>query len=116
MELKIKKELVLEAANESREAAKVLKVLFPDAFIDNTPYCFIGNIFKRKSYPNSVYAIVKIDGLVRMLNITQSAFWNSDHQLKISTLQDKEAKRLTVSEFKQIVKEHRFSDFQLITL
>jgi hypothetical protein len=111
----LKKERLIEAANESREVAKVLKVLFPEAFINNTNYCLIGSIFKRKSYPHCIYAIVKINGFVKVLNITQSTFWNSGYELKISDLQDKEAKRVTVTEFKLLVKEHRFTDFELIT-
>lgn len=99
--LTVTKERVLEVAKENPCAAKVLEGLFPEAFEDNRVFCTIGSLFKRKSNPNSVYAIFKWNGEVRILNVTSNYMWKN-LRMSVSSLKDAKGDTLTVSEFKKL--------------
>ena len=80
-------------------------------------FCEIGQLFMRKSYPKNLYAPVKKDGKVRMLNITHSVTWNDPKFIRFSDLKDVwQQKRLTVDEFKLLTNITGLDDFIKVDL
>lgn len=96
------KEKVLEAARNNPQSKKLLTDLFPDAFVDNTVLCQIGSIFFRLDYPDNVYAIMKQEHKIVVLNISHSAKWTEKKAIRVSDLRDVNQLSITVSEFSKL--------------
>jgi hypothetical protein len=109
------KERVLEAAKKCPDAKNVLESLFPDAFEDNTILCEIGGLFFRRKYPNNIYAVVKHNNKIVAMNITHSTKWDPKFELNTYQLKDKEAKSLTVTEFKKLTGYVNLDEFVFVS-
>ena len=114
MKLKITSERVQEAAKNTPEARKVLQDLFPEAFEDNTPFCRIGSVFKRKGYPRNFYAVFQWNGEIRILNVSNNTFWDKERNIKCGRRENPENSYLTVSEFKSLSGRDDLSQFEFI--
>lgn len=80
--LEVTEERVVDVATKHPEARDVLAGLFPDVFANLEPFIVVGQRFKRKSFPNYDYAVVELDGYVKILNITRSEFWDESRAIR----------------------------------
>lgn len=91
-----------EKKNKDNEAGRMVRELFAEVFEDEEVFCKLGTLFKRRMYPENVYAVFKWNGEVRILNITENKMWDSKKNLKVSQLRDPNQETLTVTEFKAL--------------
>lgn len=101
---------VISAAARYPSAKGVLEELFPDAFSENKVYCKLGTIFLREGYDN-LYALIKWNGEVRFLNITNNQFWSAEKNIKVGSLLDATRATITVGEFKRLTEGENFNSF-----
>lgn len=106
------KDNILKAANKSNEYKKLLEELYPEVFEDDKFLCTIGSIFSREEHPKNIYCIIKIQGKVKILNITQSSFWDEERAIKVEQLKDLNKRNITVGEFKKISGKNDLSRFR----
>lgn len=92
----------LEKKNKDNEVGRMVRELFAEVFEDVEVFCRIGSVFKRRMYPENLYAVFKWNGEVRILNITGNKMWDSKKNLKVSELRDANQETLTVTEFKAL--------------
>lgn len=109
--LVVSSERVKEAAKNNECARKVLETLFPEAFEDDKIVCKIGSLFKRKSSPEGVYAVVELDRLVSIVNITKNYAWAKDRRLSPEQISNYEERKLTAGEFKRLSGMDNLDDF-----
>lgn len=108
------KEKVLEAAKQSSIARKLMMELYPEVFENNTKLCDIGCIFFRKSYPTNIYAVMKQNSEVVIVNITYSSKWDQKKVIKMHELKDPMQKSITVSEFSKLTGYINMSEFTIV--
>lgn len=114
--LTIESDRVLQAAKEGgKEVKSTLVTLFPEVFEDELPFIKIGTVLTKKNL-NNHYAVFKWNGEIRFLNITNNQFWNSDRNLKVSELKDREGIRLTRGEFKSLIGAAKVEDFKIVPI
>ena len=117
--IEINTQEILDMVEKKPMSKEVLEELFPKVFeneeFENSKFCRIGSIVRRGKYPNSIYAIVKVEGYVKLLNITNSQFWKDDRAIKIHDLKDYHGDYITNREFKSIIGAQRFDDFSVIS-
>lgn len=108
----ISKEKILRVAERDGNTKRILTELFPEAFEDNRTFCKIGSILTSTTH-KSVYAVIKQDNQVMMLNISCSEFWKT-HTLEVSEL--KNPKSLTYSEFSKLIEgtPHKIENFKTV--
>lgn len=109
MELKITKERILEAASRCSTAKQTLKILFPEAFVEEVNQIFqIGDQLAQKD-SNKVYLISKdSDNYLRIVSITAGYIW-MDQKIKIN-----DSKYIAAQDVTQVFGQRRLKDYVLI--
>lgn len=103
-----------EKKNKDNEAGRMVRELFAEVFEDEEVFCKLGTLFKRRMYPENVYAVFKWNGEVRILNITENKMWDSKKNLKVSQLRDPNQETLTVTEFKTLSGRKSLDEFYFV--
>jgi len=109
MELVITKERILEAANKCSTAKQTLKILFPEAFVDEITTVFmIGDQLAQKD-SDKIYLIAKdSDNYLRIVGITSGYVW-MDKKIKIQ-----DPKYISANDVTQVFGQRRLKDYILI--
>lgn len=107
---------VLTAVEENPELEPVFRTLYPDLFVDNTRFCKIGSVLIRAN-TSCFYGLFVRDSKVVLLNITHSAYFDTDRGIATNALHDTNNLYVTVSEFKTIIGAHaKVSDFTVLDI
>lgn len=110
-ELKITEERILYTVKKHPEIKTIIEELFPSVFEKQKVFCKIGTVLKRDKYPDSLYALFKWNGEVRLLNITANAMWKNT--IKVGELTDSENySTITFGEFMKIT--NGVNDFKIV--
>lgn len=99
----IKKENIEKLVKEHPEAKQYMEILTPEVFEDGKPYVNVGSLLVRDKYPSSIYALVNIEGIVKVLNINFGTYWEKG--LPAGSLKDPYARTLTKAEFREILNQ-----------
>ena len=98
------KERILSEAAKGPEHEKMLRELFPAVWKDEEVFCKIGCLLADRT-STSLFALIKWNGEVRMLNVFANYFWKT--RIPVSQLHDKDASTITRAEFRSIVESGR---------
>jgi len=91
---------------------QVIKKIIPSFNMrDDRVFCKVGQILLRKTYPDCVYAVQRVNDQLRIVNLTHCKPW--DGKMLLNDMQCPAKKEVTVHEFKTISEGVPFDDFLL---